>query len=410
MKLYKIAWRNISRNRRRSLLSVSAITVASMAIVFLFSLLAGMKVDMARNLTTYYTGHVRIKNSLFEKYEKLNPLHLRVKDADSLVEKLEDQPGVKAVSPRISFPVMIDRKGETTGALAQGLSMEREQGFQDIGSSVTAGRLPREGALETLMGSGLAEELGLGVGDTITFLTQTMTRRTNGITLEVVGISSFPEPGMNGKYFFMPLGVTQQFLWMDGAVSEILVLLDEESRAREAAAQFNQLPLLKEQENVEAAAWTDLGTFYSFIEIAAQIYNVMAFVFFLLGSTVVITTTMMVIYERMREIGTVAAMGMTGGQIVGLFFLEAFYLGVIGSGIGVILGIGITQVFAVVGLDFSAAMEGVSMEVSSVIYPQLNLKSTLGVFVYSAAVASLATYLPSRKAARIEPVEALRSY
>jgi putative ABC transport system permease protein len=117
----------------------------------------------------------------------------------------------------------------------------------------------------------------------------------------------------------------------------------------------------------------------------------------------------MVIYERMREIGTVAAMGMTPREIVRLFFLEAFYIGAIASFIGVLIGVGITLPLSRTGINVGAVTEGVDMELSSIIYPQLNIRSTVFVFFYATVIASLASFIPSRKAAKIEPVDALRA-
>jgi putative ABC transport system permease protein len=148
---------------------------------------------------------------------------------------------------------------------------------------------------------------------------------------------------------------------------------------------------------------------YGMIRYAQNIYDIFALIFFLLASTVIVNTTMMVIYERMREIGTVAAMGMTPREIVRLFFLEAFYIGAIASFIGVLIGVAITIPLARTGINVGAITEGVDMELSSIIYPQLNIRSTVFVFLYATVIASLASFIPSRKAAKIEPVEALRA-
>ena len=134
-----------------------------------------------------------------------------------------------------------------------------------------------------------------------------------------------------------------------------------------------------------------------------------ALFFFILGTTVIINTTMMVIFERLHEIGTIAALGMKPGEIVRLFFLEAFYISVISAFIGVLLGSALTLVLSRTGVDLSQMLQGVDLEVSAVIHPRLSLRSTVFVFFYSVAVSSLASFLPSRRAARIRPVEALRS-
>jgi len=132
--------------------------------------------------------------------------------------------------------------------------------------------------------------------------------------------------------------------------------------------------------------------------------------FFLLGSTVIITTTMMVIYERMREIGTMAALGMKGSQIVKLFFLESFFIGAIASFIGVVIGSGIAIAMNVFKLmDWTKQLEGIDMAISGLMKPAWNIQTALIIFLYSTTIASVASFLPSRRAAKIQPVEALRA-
>jgi putative ABC transport system permease protein len=102
-------------------------------------------------------------------------------------------------------------------------------------------------------------------------------------------------------------------------------------------------------------------------------------------------------------------MGMTGKQIVRLFFLEALFIAIIGSFIGVILGSILTIPLGNVGLNMQDAMEGISMEVSGIFYPVLSWGIVIKVFVFSTVIASLASFIPSRRAAKINPIEALRS-
>jgi putative ABC transport system permease protein len=102
-------------------------------------------------------------------------------------------------------------------------------------------------------------------------------------------------------------------------------------------------------------------------------------------------------------------MGMEGGQLIRMFFIEAVMIAAAGAAAGVLLGIAITAPFSVLGLDMGASFEGIDFEVSNVLYPKINLRSTVFVFVYSVTVAALASLLPSRRAARVSPAEALRS-
>jgi putative ABC transport system permease protein len=251
--------------------------------------------------------------------------------------------------------------------------------------------------------------MGVGIGDRFTLLTQTAGRGLNAITFTISGISRYEMAAMNRSFFQAPLDRVQYFLRMGDSVSEILIKLDDKSRVEEVLPQVHRLLEDEGRTELEAIDWRGMNTTYSFLVLADTIYNIIAFAFFILGSTVIVNTTMMTIYERRREIGTINAMGMEGKEIVRLFFLEAFYIAAIGSAIGVLTGIGITLITMKTGLDFTAAMEGVDMEISDVIRPVLTLKSTIFVFFYSTIVASLASLIPTGKSAKIEPVEALRS-
>jgi putative ABC transport system permease protein len=196
---------------------------------------------------------------------------------------------------------------------------------------------------------------------------------------------------------------------MDNSVSEILIKLNENYSAEEFAAGLDSSLTDWGRPQLEARMWKNISQTYSFVVMADAIYFIIALMFFLLGSTVIINTMMMTIFERRKEIGTINALGMTGPEIVRLFFLEAFFIAAIGSFVGVLAGIGITYPTSIYGLNFSAAMEGVDMEVSQILKPVLNLKSTLFVFLYSTFIASIASFIPSRKSAKIKPVEALRA-
>jgi putative ABC transport system permease protein len=147
---------------------------------------------------------------------------------------------------------------------------------------------------------------------------------------------------------------------------------------------------------------------YSLLSIAKLIYYVMAGVFFILGSTVIINTTMMVIYERMREIGTLGALGMQGKELTRLFLLEGSFISMAGSTVGTLIGLIIIAVLGKVGLNFTEAMSGVDMEISSILYPQVNWWIALFVWFYAILIATLSTLIPSRRASKIQIVEALR--
>lgn len=408
MKLYKIAWRNVRRNGRRSLLSGSAIAIAAMAIVLLFSIIAGMNDDIAWNVQSYSTGRIRVRHKDFDENAKLNPLHLRVMDPDALVEKIDNLEGVSAVSPRINFPGIADPNDRNVKSMGVGVDFTHELDFQDIPKYLKEGRVPVSGSNETMIGSGLAGKLGVGLGDKFTVITTTMRRGPNAMTFEVAGIIRLPYALVDNLLFFVSLDRAQKLTGMGDAATEILVKFDDSVSDKNAQAAVQSV--LQEGGDTTARNWTELNTLVSFLSLAQIIYDYIAFIFFLLASTVIINTTMMVIFERTREIGTIGAMGMKGSEIVMLFFLEAAMIGVIGSFLGTILGTVFAWILSYTGINFGVAMEGVNFEMSSIMYTRLNFRSTVFVFFFGSIIAALASLLPSRRAAKIEPVEALRHF
>lgn len=143
---------------------------------------------------------------------------------------------------------------------------------------------------------------------------------------------------------------------------------------------------------------------------ALLMYRVIFLGLLLLASTVIVNTTMMVIYERMKEIGTIGALGMTGGQIILLFVIEAIIVSAIGSFMGTVVGGGLDFYFHKVGINLRALSGGsVDFNVSDIVHPRFGLSMLVGSFLFGVVVASITAYFPSRRAAKIDPVEALRS-
>ena len=409
MKLARIAYRNIRRNKRRSLLSGTAITVATMFITFMFSLIAGMLGDFESNLVRYVSGHVRIRHVEYDENEELNPLHLSVIEYEEVVREMEAEDEVAAVVPRTRFFTAIYRNDRTYNGMGLGVDFEREASVMRIQDALELGRLPQMGQKEMVLSAGLAEELELGVGEKLTLLTKNKYMGMSGMTFTVTGIVRFLVAGFNESFFLVPIDTTARFLKMNDEATEILVVLNDSKRVDEFAEKAAGILAGMDRDNLSAQPWTRIGIAAGYMQYARSAYDVIALVFFILASTVIINTTMMVIYERMREIGTIAAMGMTPQEIVRLFFLEAFYIGAIAAFVGVLLGIAVTIPLSKVGIDLTQSMEGVDMEINPIVYPQLNIRSTVFVFFYSTVIASLASFIPSRRAAKIEPVEALRA-
>ncbi len=197
---------------------------------------------------------------------------------------------------------------------------------------------------------------------------------------------------------------------MKNEVKEILVKFNAESDrdGKDFAEKILAAAQKRGIDRIESAYWKDRNETYAMIEMADKIYMIFAFFFLLLGCSVVINTTMMVIYERTKEIGMMKALGMKDSNIVKLFFLESFYIGLLASMAGVLLGVIISMIFNHTGMNFQDMMEDIDFEISTVLYPVPTLKYGIIIFLYSTFIASVSTFIPTLRANKIKTVDALK--
>ncbi len=426
MNLVAIAWRNIGRNGRRTMLSVLAITLATAAIVVLFSFLEGMKADMSSNLIRFYTGEVRMRDGEFAKYDYLSPLHLSMPADGQTLGALDALAETQSVVPRLTVPGAVFVGERRLGVMVVGVDFGREIAYSRIDEYIAAGdaehtfawRAPEvvDGPIvvPVVVGSRVPERLGINLGEEFTVVARTAWRSTNAMTFRITAVADFPVGALNEVAVWTPLDRAQRLAQMPGRTTEILATVAAGSNPTQAtAAMENTIGQILLEDNVsdtppEVLHWSEIETSYSFIQMAETMYAFIALFFFLLASTVIINTTMMVIFERKREIGTLAAMGMRPGHVVRLFFAESVIVGTIGAAAGTACGLGIAYLLSQTGINLGDMMQGVDFEISTIMYPVINARSSIVVFFFSLVVTATTSFLPTRRITRMEPVAALR--
>ena len=418
MKLSTIAFRNLGRHKIRSFLSIFSIVIACIMGLFMLSLITGMKADMKKNILSYFTGSVQIRHGEYNKYDYLNPIHLYVENETALREELLKIEGVTDTVGRITAGGKIyidgnnddDIPGIDFAAMALGIDIPGEASILNPQSLLRKGGIPEMGTRQVALGVGLAEKAGLDVGDKFSFLTMTAGRSPNAMTFEVAGLVQFSISNLNDSYFLLPLDTMQQFMKMPGGVQEILVVtVDPEAAEAQQAVIEGLLAENSSFSHLEATFWKNYGMFYAYMGIGEAVYQVYVLFFLVLGATVIINTTLMVVFERCRENGILGDVGMKPRELMKLFFLEAFFAGVISAAIGISLGALVVLGLEKTGMDFGSAMGSVDMQISNIIYPDLKLRHIIIMAVYTIGITSLVTLLPARQAATIEPDQAIRS-
>lgn len=416
MRLGRIAFRNLWRNTTRTVLSIAAITIASILGVFFLAMLNGMESDGRENVIKYYTGVIQVRHEDYGEYEYLSPVHLYISNVAPLREEISAIPGVTLVSPRVSAPGQIyidddqldDEPGERYSAIAFGVDIEAEEAILEPEALVQEGRLPAAGRREVALGHELAEKTGLGVGDSFAFITETADRAVNAASFEVTGILDFPQAEFNSTQFLVSFATMQTFLRMGDGAQQLVVMTDNPRESEPQLAAVREIVEKNEvYESVGVSYWKEESQLYAMLATAGAIYDIMVVFFLLLGATVIVNTTMMTVFERYREIGVLGAMGMKPPEIVRLFFLESVIAGFISAVLGVAVGSVISLILGEVGLALPATYGELGFEMSNVMYPRLTVSTVLLMFVYTLVIPAVVTLLPTWKAAKIEPVDAL---
>lgn len=405
MHLLNMATRNIWRNTRRSILSAIAIAISVAAIVFLFGLLRGLEDDVSLNVQNFISGELRVRHVDFDTYEHLSPLHLAIPNADEMRATIQNHPAVRNAVVRIPFNGLYFQDDDTFGIEVLAGDFAEEERYLNISNLLLDGRLPQDNTNEAVVGSELLKRFGLSVGDQMTLLVTTFARSSNAFTVRIVGVIDFPYASLSRNAVMLPLARAQRYLRAGSAATEILIKLTDRYDTEQAQ---DELTRLLSGENISVKHWSEVSSAAGILRSSRISYLIMGLVFLLLSSTVIVNTTMMVIYERVQEIGMLGAIGMSLRQIVRLFYIEALCIGGLGALVGLLIGAGMNGYFGYAGLDLTAQLGGADLGISNIVYPRNTFASMAGVFCYAMIISGITTLLPTRRCAKIRPVDALR--
>ena len=410
-KLIKIAARNLLRYRRRTLLTTLLIVIGVVAMLLFVSTSGSFKQMMVGQITDSMLGHLQIHKKGYVSSIDSLPLTLNMKPAMvSKVEAVFDNiDGIEAWSPRIKLGAMFSNYVETTSIRLNGVDPVREvETCPELAGRVidgTAEPLVERGKI--LMPELIAKGLKVKTGDAVVLVATNRDGSVNGINFVVQGIlEGISGPG--GRDGYMHIEDSRELLRMDDSeISEIAVRLQDPQRLDAVMAELNAtLGTLRNQQGkpaFEMHSWDKLSPFANI----AQMIDLMTLFIKIMLVAIVLTSVMnvmiMAVYERIREIGTIAAMGTQPGAILQLFVVEGLLLGLIGAAIGIALSIAIVFILQQAGITFSFGRQS-----GLVLYPVLVLKDILFASAMVIGVAVLASVQPAWKASRMDPIEALR--
>jgi len=407
--LFKIAVRNLRRYKRRTLLTASLVMIGVIFVLLYISVSGSFKNMMVGQITDSMLGHLEVHRKGYLASIDNLPLNLNLRPQafKKLADILNKQPEVEAFSPRIKFGGIFSTFVETTAIRLNGVYPDQE--FKTIPlltSRIIRGQRTLNRG-EILIPDLLARGMKVNVGDTIVIVATNKDGSVNGKQFKVSGVlESVTGPG--GRDGYIHLEDAMETLRMEEMeISEVAIRLKHFGQLHAFSEKLEGLlagEINKEGKPIfEVHTWEKLSPFYNI----ARMIDVMSFFVKLMLIAVVLISIMnvmiMAVYERIREIGTIAAIGTLPGKILSMFLVEGFCLGAMGAVAGNILGITIILILNRIGITFDFGMQK-GLVLSATIAPGDVLIISLIVILISV----IASLQPAFKASRMEPIKALR--
>jgi putative ABC transport system permease protein len=406
--LFKIAIRNLIRYKRRTMLTGSLVAIGVVFVLVFVAASGSFKNIMIGEITDSMLGHIQVHQKGYVASIDNLPLNLNMKpNAVAKVEHvLQSMPEIEAFSLRIKFGAMFSNFTESTNIRLNGVDPEKERATVPLlmGRVSEGEKGIKKG--EILIPDLLAKGMKVKVGDMIVVISTNKDGSVNGKQLKVGGVlDSATGPG--GRDGYVHIDDAVEILRMDEKeVSEIAVRLKDFSKMNVV---YHKIEAALAQEInkqgkpvFEVHNWEGLSPFYSIV----RMIDVMTFFIKLMLIAIVLVSIMnvmiMAVYERIREIGTIAAIGTPPGRILAMFIIEGFSLGVFGALIGNIAGLGIVFILSLVKITFTFGRQTVSLA------PIVQVPDIVTVSIIVIFVAVLGSLQPALRASRMEPIKALR--
>jgi putative ABC transport system permease protein len=404
----KMAWRNVWRNPRRTILTVSAITFAGVLLVFMLSFQFGSYETMINTAVKISTGHLQIQA---EKYVEKKSIRYAIPHPDQITAILNHIPGVAAYTFRAQAFALISSDDRTYGAVVTGVDPQREAKVSRMKRLVRGGNFLSAGDVnQAVVGSLLAKNLRVTVGDELTLLGQGKDGSIAATVVQVKGIFSSGIDEFDRSTIQIPLPTFQDVFSMGAAVHAVVVTAKSLSDVSGVKAEINvALSGLAGGGSLKTLDWQEL---MPGLRQAIEMDLVSGLIFYGLLIIVVafsiLNTFLMAIFERTKEFGVMMAIGTTPRRLTKVLLIESMSMTAIGIIAGILLGIGVTYYFQIHGIDFAGGSELLSQfGITGRMYPKLSLLSiSIGPFMVLFFTFVAALY-PALKVRRLRPAEAM---
>lgn len=401
----RLGWRNIWRNPRRTAVIMTAIIIGVWSMIFLSALMRGIADEMVRNGIATLTGHVQVHHKGYRNDPVIENSMTDSRDVEAVLGKV--LPSGSCWTSRVRVNSVVSNARHTAGVTFVGIDPSREAKASFIGRVVSEGRyLKSDDRHGIIVGKALADKFETKLGRKILVMSQDMKHEIASRSFRIVGIFRSEMEATEKQYVFVTRTAAQHMLKMKNEISEISIVLPDNKEVNHTA---DELRMALPSDDYEIQTWREL---LPLITAYLSIYDGFIFIWFIVVFIAmgfgIVNTTLMAVFERIREFGLLKSLGMKPWWIIKEVLIESFFILLIGIIIGNIFSF--LSVFALsgTGIDLSSLAAGSEFfGIAKVIYPALHLKDIIGANFVVFVLGLLVSLYPAVKAARFTPIEAL---
>lgn len=408
--LIAIAWRNIFRQKKRSSLTAFVIAIGIIMVILFLGASSAFKKVMIGEITDSMLGHIQIHKKGYMMNVDTQPLDMTIesKAEKKLLAELKKIPEITEVAPRLKFNGMVSNYDKSVAMKVAAVSIKEE-------SIVSPNLTQRVEGIESLYNlknneiiipETIAKSMELNIGEEIVFIATNASGSVNGMSYKIAGIISL-SLGPEGKTGYIRLDDAKELLRMDENI-ELAIRVKNIDNVKVVVEQIqgiiNQSFLNKNKKPMlEVHPWQSLTNFTSTLSIIniMTLFLQLILIFIVLFS--ILNIMIMAVYERTKEIGTMAAIGTIPSSILQIFVWEGFFLGIISSSIGSAIGIAINTLISSMNITYHFSRN------TLVLKPEVSILNIMVIILLVTLISTGASLFPAIKASKLEPVDALRS-
>jgi putative ABC transport system permease protein len=405
VKILNLAWRNVFRHRRRTLITAAAISVGLATMIYMDTMMNGLDSLAAGNIIDFETGHLEIFAKGYYREEGLFPLDTIIENPGFILQRIAKIKTIKGVTPRIKFQCRINNGIDELPVLGIGIDIEKESKVFKTANTVVKGEYLKNQD-DILIGKDLANDMDLDVGSFLTIITRDRYGTYEAYDFTVSGLINTGHPLLDRNAALMHINIAQRLLSTYG-ITELCIKTRDDNKLM----QLKQEIAGKIGKDFEVYTYKELNAgIFDLSEMKRSGQFMIALVVVIIAAIGIINTMLMAVMERIPEIGMLKAMGFGNYNIVKMFIYEGGIIGIFGSLFGCFLGLLASLHLVYYGLDLSHMLENIDIiyPVKFTITGEINFMTVLGVFIFGVVVSVIVTLWPVRKATKLEPVEALR--